>query len=196
MGYRCAQARADEEYGMADKATASSITEMAELQLRMAGLPWLAKVEAQGGDHVRVRVQGDELGAVPQVGPGTLIECAMDSPEARYHADVTVLKQEGDVLWLRIPTTWSRTERRCSPRLTSLFSVSYVSDGHSGVGACLDISAGGMRLRIARTLPGHSRITLDFTLPGEDEPIRITGLVLYCAPGSGMGKGIDTGIKF
>jgi hypothetical protein len=173
-----------------------SVTGTAEIRLEATGVVWLADVEAQGGDHLRVRLRPDSLGVLPQLATDTAVGCAMDGADGRYYVDATVLEQEGPVLWLRIALAWSRTERRQNLRAPGGFPVSYRMGEVEGIAACMDVSAGGMRLRMAQAPPSRAHMTLSFKLPGEPVPVRTEGLVIYTRPAEAPGTGTDVGVKF
>src|SRR5438105_14125285 len=94
-----------------------------ELRSMATGAVWMAVVEAQGADHLRVRVQPDEIGALPVLPPGVALECAMDSPEGRYFVSATAIAQKSELLWLEISPMSRRPERRATRRPAGAFQV-------------------------------------------------------------------------
>jgi hypothetical protein len=167
-----------------------------EIRVRVTGALWFAEVEAQGTDHLRVRLRAGELGALPTLTEGMAVDCAMESADGRYCVVAHVLRQNEALLWLTMPPVWQRTENRQSPRVTGGFPVNYSAGEASGTGACLDISGGGMRLRLANPLPLRSSVDLSFTLPGEVLPVTLVGTVLYIHPLDDDAPGVDVGVKF
>jgi hypothetical protein len=167
-----------------------------EIRVHMTGALWFAEVEAQGSDHLRVRLRTGELGALPSLAEGMAVDCAMESADGRYCVEAHVLRQDGALLWLTIAPVWIRAENRQSPRMTGGFTVAYTAGEASGIAACLDISAGGMRLRMANPLPLRSSVGLSFTLPGEPQPVDLDGTVLYVHSLEDDTPGVDVGVKF
>ncbi len=169
---------------------------MVELKLATTGVVWHAILEAQGTDHLRVRLRPDDLGVLPALAAGTSLECTMRSEEGSYYVIGSVLKQQAATIWLSLPKIWRKEERRDSVRATGGFVVKYIIDTTSGVAACMDVSAGGMRLRTNRAFPRMSHVYLLFTLPGEALPVHVQGLVLHSIPVEAPAQGVDLGIKF
>jgi hypothetical protein len=167
-----------------------------ELRSMATGALWVADVEAQGAEHLRVRVRPDEIGVMPVLPAGTALECAMDSQDGRYFVSATAIAQQSDLIWLEISPMWRRTERRAFRRYSGAFQVHYFHDQRHGIAACLDISAGGCRLRVKSPLPVQSSIELVFTLPGTPLPMRTQARILHVRPSDGAQTAVDLGIKF
>jgi len=169
---------------------------LVELKLATTGIVWIAHVEAQGTDHLRVRLRNDDLGVIPVLTTGTSLECTMRAEDGRYYVIGSVLKQESATVWLSLPPIWRMEERRDTTRNTGGFGVKYVSSEASGLASCIDISAGGVRIRTRGTLSSRSHVEMLFTLPGEALPVRVEGIVLYSRPAEKIEHGFETGVKF
>lgn len=167
-----------------------------ELKLATTGVVWLADLEAQGAEHLRVRLRADDLGVLPALAAGTSLECTMRSPDGDYYVTGRVLQQVNATLWLSLPPMWRKEERRDFARQSGGFAVKYFADKANGVAACVDISAGGIKIRAKQALTVKTRLELFFTLPGEGLPVRVQGLVLHCNPAESTDSGFDVGIKF
>jgi hypothetical protein len=167
-----------------------------ELKLTTTGVVWLADLEAQGTEHLRVRLRADDLGVLPVLAAGTSLECTMRSPDGDYYVTGTILQQVNATLWLSLPPMWRKAERRDFARQSGGFAVKYFSDKANGVAACVDISAGGIKIRVKQPLPERSKLELFFTLPGEGLPVEVQGLILHCNATDTTDGGFDLGIKF
>lgn len=166
------------------------------VHLMATGMAWFADVEAQGSEHLRVRLRPPMQGAMPTWAVGTTLQCAMDADDGRYSTEAVVLKQVGAYLWLRVAMTWARGERRQHKRAVGGFPVRYRARGIDGLGVCQDLSVGGMRLRVARALPVQTRVQLHCNLPGESAALRLEGLVMRVVPVEDMETGWEMGLKF
>lgn len=173
-----------------------TILQDADLCLQAEGLKWYADVEAQGAEHLRVRLRASDIGVGPQWPADTRVECFMATEGGRYNVEATVLRQEGDLVWLRIPPSWNTGERRRSARVATSFPVTCKVDGVELQAFCRDLSVGGMRLRMAKGLRKGTRIELWFTLSDDPEPLQVEGTILYQKPAEDMDGQTDLGIKF
>jgi len=171
-------------------------TGVAEIRVTMTGRLWLADIEAQEAHRLSLRIRSDELGVLPLLGPGAAVECALDADEGRCCVAATVTDQSGEQLSLCLPPAWRGVERRTAARMSGGFAVSYVAGDGTGGGVCVDISAGGMRLRTDRAIPPWSAVDLEFILPGELLPLRIRGIVLYVHSVETGASAFDLGMKF
>jgi hypothetical protein len=169
---------------------------LVELKLATTGIVWMAHVEAQGTDHLRVKLKGDDLGVLPVLTTGTSLECTMRAADGRYYVIGSVLKQESAIVWLSLPPIWRMEERRDTTRNTGGFGVKYVNSEASGLASCIDISAGGIRVRTRTELTSRTHVELLFTLPGEALPVRVEGIILYSRPAEKIEHGFETGVKF
>lgn len=167
-----------------------------ELRLATTGVMWLADLEAQGIDHLRVRLRADDLGVLPVLMPGTALECTMRSEDGRYYVNGSVLQQSRDRVWLALPAQWRKDELREFARQTGGFAVKYFADVANGVAHCVDISAGGLKICVKQQIPSRCRIEIFFTLPGEALPVHVQGLVLHCKPAESKDEVFELGIKF
>jgi len=165
------------------------------IRLTATEAAWFADIEAQGSEHLRVRLRPAERGPMPAWAEGTTLECAMDGSDGLYSAEAVVLKQAGAYLWLRVPPVWVRGERRQHPRVQGGFPVRYKAKGIEGIGVCQNISVGGLRLRVGKAIPERTRLELRFSLPGETATLRLEGLVLRVSPIQDGATGYDIGIK-
>jgi hypothetical protein len=169
-----------------------------ELLLKTTGVCWFASIVAQDAERLCLRLRPDELGVLPVFAEGTSLECSMwslDGDGERYYVTGAVLSQAGESLWLHIPPIWRMSERRNASRTTGGFAVRYGSEEVNGVAACMDVSAGGLRVRMKNPLPQRSAVHLLFTLPGEALPVEAQGRVLYVRSQEDE-AGCDVGIKF
>jgi hypothetical protein len=167
-----------------------------ELRLATTGVVWIAELEAQGAEHLRVRLREDDLGVLPILTPGTSLECTMRSEDGRYYVVGSVLQQSRATVWLSLPPMWRKTERREFARQSGGFAVRYDSEFANGIAHCVDVSAGGMKIRVKQELRAKSRMELLFTLPGEALPVRVQGVVLHCKPAEIAENGFELGVKF
>lgn len=157
---------------------------------------WPVTIEAQGGDHLRVRLHRDGSTPFPDVPEGTRLDLTMASKDGGYYAETTVLKQTGNLLWLRIPAIWDSLERRGSRRGPGGFGVIYQVDGVSHRGKCINIGVGGMMMRASRPWPAMTRLNVQFRLPGEETPMHLQGLVIRSTRILDLLDAVDVGIKF
>jgi hypothetical protein len=169
---------------------------LVELRVDSTGALWFADVEAQGSEHLRVRLRPGELGTLPTLPGGTAVDCGMDSETGRLRIAANVINQKGAVLWLGLPPAWWKEDRRRSPRCVGGFPVTYTLDDVSTIGACQDIAAGGLRVRAAEPLPVDTSIDLLFRLPGDKSPVRTSAVVLYARPSNDGSESVDMGMKF
>ena len=70
----------------------------------------------------------------------------------------------------------ARPERRKHPRALSLIPVT-IDGAHSGTAG--NLSAGGALIRAPVPFSVGQEVTMDFTLPGSDQPCRMTGKVIW-----------------
>jgi hypothetical protein len=72
----------------------------------------------------------------------------------------------------------------------------YKYAGGKGKALCVDVSAGGFRLRTTHIFAQRETITLEFKLPGDSTLIRTDGIVLRVGGIEGPGAGFEIGVKF
>lgn len=77
-------------------------------------------------------------------------------------------------------------EQRAQSRIPCDIILNKVEDGHTKICRSIDLSLGGMRLqRVAESFePEGDAVQLQFALPGEEEPIWVTGRKVHEADGT------------
>lgn len=160
-----------------------------ELSIEGTDQRWSAEIEAQGTDHLRVRIlEGPPPGLqarntpVPGFPTGSQVICTMDDSSGRCSAGARVLSQSGLTLWLNVEANWRKGSRRAHSRAEAGFGVSYEVEGVTGVGLCLNISPGGIRIRVGEPLPLDTPVRLVFRLPQKKKPLIVGARVLYQRP--------------
>ncbi len=74
-------------------------------------------------------------------------------------------------------------ERREYPRKACSAAVAGASWGPTFNGCIKNISAGGVFIETPHAFAVDEEIVLSFTLPGQDEPIKIVGKIVWNVPG-------------
>jgi hypothetical protein len=87
-------------------------------------------------------------------------------------------------------------ERRQQVRNAVDFPVTVVLNDRQWAARCVNISAGGLRIRLSEPLPLWQRLALHFQIPGCEESFHVEGMALYATPVNGAENGVDAGIKF
>src|SRR5262249_29952547 len=136
--------------------------------------------------HLRVRIlEGPPQGvkarntAVPGFPTGSHVVCTMEDVSGRYSAGARILSQSGLTLWLNVEPNWRKGSRRAHTRADAGFGVSYEPDDVTGVGLCVNLSPGGIRIRVGESLPLETPIRLVFRLPQQKKPLIVGARVLY-----------------
>ena len=170
------------------------IKSLVEIHTKSTHETWLATAEAVEDDRLRVEVCSAGVIGIPYWHEAALVQCMINGNDGRYHVEAVVLKQSGGTLWLHIPPILTRVDRRKHPRITGAFPVSYRTEEMDGIAVCLDVSAGGMRLRMSGELKEGTTLDLYFVLPGDPLPVRAQASVVHSygeAPGT---AGADVGV--
>src|SRR5947209_18305402 len=95
-----------------------------ELSTEGAEDRWPAEIEAQGTDHLRVRLVA-VTGEMPRFSNGSALRCMMEDTSGRYTAGARVLSQNGSTLWLNVEPQWRKGGRRTHPRTAAGFGISF-----------------------------------------------------------------------
>ena len=168
-----------------------------EIELAVDGTDqrWKAEIEAQGTDHLRVRLVSDrDDQAKFQI--GSRVTCTMEESAERYSAEARVLSQNGPTLWLNVEPQWRKGGRRSDARVDGGFGVSYTIGEQTGIGLCMNVSSGGLRLRVPEQLPVDTPIHLLFRLPEQRKPVVVGARVLYHRTLEGLEVSLEAGLKF
>jgi hypothetical protein len=169
---------------------------LAEAHVMLRGKSYPVIIEAQGGDHLRVRLHSDPSASPPNMPEGTQLELKLVSQDKGFYAKTTLLKQVGDLLWLRIPAIWDSLERRSSQRRPGGFRVVYQVDEVEYCGECINIGVGGIMMRASQYWPPMTRLRLQFCLPLQPIPLHLQGLVIRTTHVLDLPDTVDLGIKF
>ena len=97
------------------------------------------------------------------------------------------LSRERIIRFVRAMRNAMWAERRRTPRLPLHVTATCRSSSGNFELATSDISTGGMLLEPCDALTRCQVIELEFTLPGYDRPIRVTGTVRHQSPEGGVG---------
>ena len=89
-------------------------------------------------------------------------------------------------------------ERRATVRVGCFLPAEYRVAERSLVspGRITDLSLGGLRLFTSRPLAGGERVTVTFTLPRDDNPVSVHGLIRWSGPASSGDPGCPVGVEF
>ncbi len=157
---------------------------------------WSGTVEAQGPDHIRVRFQPGVGQDAPSLTVGERVECSLVDGSRRHNSTGKVLKQSDSVAWIQVPATWTQREQRAAQRAAVGFSVTYDYLGETYVGRCLNVSVGGMRLRVPSPPAESSRLRVKFVLPGETRAVSTEAQVIRLSDSCEEKQQYEVGLKF
>jgi hypothetical protein len=167
-----------------------------EVRLQTTGATWLGVLENCAGNNLLIHLYPGRLGVLPIWLPGTVLECSVENAEGRHYVEGKIMQQQDKTLWMHAPASWSHIERRIDSRMNDIFAVGLFTDTDKGIGACMDISASGMKLRFSRPIFPTQSLDLFFILPGDKEVIQCTGKALYSNSVDDTPNRFDIGIKF
>ena len=168
-----------------------------EIELAIDGTEqrWKAEIEAQGTDHLRVRLS-DDWDDVARFTIGSRVTCTMEESAERFSAEARVLSQNGPTLWLNVEPQWRKGGRRSHGRIDASFGVTYTVGEETGIGLCLNLSSGGVRIRVADPIPTETPVQLLFRLPEQRKPVVVGARVLYHRALQGPECSLEAGLKF
>jgi type IV pilus assembly protein PilZ len=98
------------------------------------------------------------------------------------------------ILHAQIDTDWS--ERRKTERVGLLVRVTYQTVDEIFSEFARNINEGGIFIETDTPQPAGSSVVLQFSLPGSDDPIEVTGTVVRAADGSDGSEPQGMGIEF
>lgn len=149
-----------------------------EARLSAENGTWVADVEAQGADHLRLRFRTPVSGNLPRWVPGTALTCVLKSETDTIFAEVSLLKCASGIAWITCPAHWEDWDRRSARREVGGFLVQYTIGSHIGSAECVNVSAGGIRLRMPFAVQKGTKARVSFALPGSDEQVTYGALAV------------------
>lgn len=179
---------------------------------------FLADIEAQGGDHLRLRLRTLDT-TMTAWEEGTEVDCLLPTEAGSdQEADCLqgkILRQRGSLLWIHIPYALPqtvtvegltrpetdailirRTERRTEDRHSTSCAVECSWSGGKLVGEAADVSVGGLRVRLTEEITRGTRLNMTLNLSKEAKPINAQGLVVYVQQDLLHPNRFEAGIKF
>jgi hypothetical protein len=166
-----------------------------ELAIDGAEQKWKAEIEAQGTDHLRVRLAANSHDQ-NRFTIGSKVTCTIEESEERFSAEARVLSQNGPTLWLNVEPQWRKGGRRSHARVDGGFGVTYTVGEETGIGLCLNVSSGGIRIQVPDRIPKDTPVQLLFRLPEQRKPIVVGARVIYHRWLKESEDYLEAGLKF